>query len=162
MKTIRIRRKKNQTDYGKRLKLLKSGIPRIVFRKTNKYIIAQYTESKEAQDSVVFGLTSKELLKNGWPESAKGGLKSITASYLLGYLVGKKIVKDKLARPVIDFGLLRVLHKTKVYGFIKGLQEAGVEIKCDEKFLPEEDRLIGEHLKNKVDVEAIKKNIDKK
>ena len=62
MKTIKRRRKESKTDYLKRIKLLKSESPRVVFRKTNKYVIAQYVLSKGAQDKVVLGITSKKLL----------------------------------------------------------------------------------------------------
>lgn len=155
------RRRENKTDYLKRLKLLKSEKPRMVFRKTNKYIIAQYVESHEAQDKVVFGVNSKDLLKYGWDEKAKGSLKSVTASYLTGYLSGKKILKGKLETPIVDFGMIRVLHKTKVFAFIKGLNDAGVEIPSKEEAFPEENRLGGEHLKNKIDVSKIKANLDK-
>lgn len=161
MKVQKRRRRENKTDYLKRLKLLKSEKPRMVFRKTNKYIIAQYVESHEAQDKVVFGVNSKDLLKQGWDEKAKGSLKSVTASYLIGYFAGKKILKDKLETPIVDFGMIRVLHKTKVFAFIKGLNDAGVEVHSKEEAFPEENRLRGEHLKNKVDVSKIKSNLDK-
>ena len=59
MKTSKKRRKEAKTDYGKRIKLLKSSSPRIVFRKTNKYVIIQYVISKEAKDEIEFGITSK-------------------------------------------------------------------------------------------------------
>ncbi len=159
MKTIRRRRKECKTDYLHRLKLLKSGKPRVAFRKTNKYVIAQYVESHEAQDKVVFGINSKNLLKHGWPESAKGSLKSITASYLTGYLIGKEIQNKKLETPIVDFGMIRTLHKTKVYAFLKGLIDAGIEISCSEECFPEEERIKGEHMKNKIDVEKIKEKI---
>jgi large subunit ribosomal protein L18 len=156
MKTIRRRRKECKTDYATRLELLKSRRPRLVFRKTNKYVVAQYVESKEAQDKVVFGVSSKVLLKHGWPESAKGSLKSISASYLTGYFIGKEIEKKKLETPIIDLGMLRTLHKTKIYGFLKGMIDAGIEISCDESCFPEGERINGEHMKNKIDVEKIK------
>lgn len=158
-KTIRRRRKECKTDYLNRLKLLKSGKARVVFRKTNRYVIAQYVVSKEAQDKVVFGVSSKTLLKKGWSESAKGSLKSISASYLTGYLMGKEIGNKKLDTPIVDFGMIRTLHKTKVYAFLKGMIDAGVEVKCDEKCFPDESRIKGEHMKNKVDVEKIKGGI---
>jgi large subunit ribosomal protein L18 len=147
MKTQRRRRTENKTDYKKRMGLLKSGTPRIVFRKTNKYIISQYVISKEAQDSVKFGITSKELLKYGWPKKFEGSLKSIPASYMTGFLMGKQIIKNKLQSPIIDFGMIRVLHKTKLYAFIKGLIDSGIEIQCKEKAFPEEERISGENLK---------------
>ena len=56
MKTLKRRRRESKTDYGKRIKLLKGNTPRIVFRKTNKHIIAQYISSKEAQDKIEIGI----------------------------------------------------------------------------------------------------------
>jgi len=70
------RRRTKKTDYKARLALLKSGFPRLVVRKTNRYVIAQIVRSKEAQDAIVCSANSKELLKYGWPFS----LKSIPAS----------------------------------------------------------------------------------
>ena len=94
MMTLKRRRKEYKTDYKKRFALLKSGLPRIIFRKTNRYLIAQYVKSKEAQDAIVLGIDSKELLKYGWPE--KESIKSSPASYLTGYLFGKKSLLEKL------------------------------------------------------------------
>lgn len=122
-------------------------------------MIAQYVTSKEAQDKIEFGVTSKTLLKHGWPESAKGSLKSISASYLTGYLMAKEIQKKKLETPIVDFGMIKTLHKTKVYAFLKGMIDAGMEINCDEEHFPEENRINGEHMKNKVNVEEIKEKI---
>lgn len=162
MKTLKRRKKEHKTDYGKRFGLLKSGSPRLVFRKTNRYVISQYVISKEAQDKAVFGLDSRELMKYGWPENSKGGLKSITASYLIGYLAGKKILENKLEAPIMDLGMLRVLHKSKVYAFIKGLIDAGVKISCKKEAFPEESRIKGEHMKHKISFDKIKQEIDKK
>ena len=161
MRVPKRRRRENKTDYAKRLKLLKGNSPRIVFRRTNKYIIAQYVTSREAQDKIVFGLTSKELLIHGWPENAHGSLKSITASYLTGLLAGKKILREKLKAPIMDFGMHRTIHKTREFAFLKGLVDAGVELKTIEKTFPEESRIKGEHMKNKIPFAKIKENIKK-
>lgn len=155
------RRREAKTDYHKRLKLLKSEKPRLVFRRTNKYVIAQYVVSDEAKDKVVFGFSSSELLKHGWDKEAVSGLKNTTASYLLGYLMGKTIQKKKLEQPIIDFGMLQSLHKSRVYSFLKGVIDSGIAINCKEEAFPDESRIKGEHLKNKVDFEKIKSNIDK-
>ena len=61
-KSIRQRRLSGKTDYKARLALLKSGKPRLVVRKTNRYMIAQIISSDVAQDKVVLGLTSKDLI----------------------------------------------------------------------------------------------------
>ncbi|MBU4070269.1 MAG: 50S ribosomal protein L18 [Nanoarchaeota archaeon] len=147
MKTFKRRRRENKTDYGNRLKLLKSETPRIVFRKTNKYVILQYVVSEEARDKVIIGVTSKNLLKYGWPKEFEGSLKSIPAAYLTGLLIGKKILKEKLKTPIVDFGMIRPIHKTKIYGFLKGLIDSGIEIKHKAEIFPEEEKIKGKNLK---------------
>jgi len=147
MKTLKKRKAEHKTDYAKRIKLLKSELPRVVFRKTNRYVLAQYVTSDEAQDKIILGITSKVLLKHGWPEELRGSLKSIPASYLTGYLIGIQIIKKKLETPIIDFGMHRVLHKSKLHAFLKGLSDSGVKIKCKEEAFPEQDRIKGKHMK---------------
>ncbi len=158
MKTIKRRRKENKTDYLKKLKMLKSGKPRLVVRKTNRYVILQYVESNEAQDRVVLGLTSKILLKHGWVESKKGSLKSLAAAYLAGFAMGKKIVKKKLETPIIDLGMVRNVHKSRIYGVVKGLVEAGVKIKHNAKVFPEDEKL--KDIEG-IEIEKIKSGIEK-
>ncbi len=163
MKVMKRRRMENKTDYSKRLNLLKGGIPRIVFRKTNKYIISQYVESSEAQDRIEIEVNSKKLLTKGWPEKFKGSLKSIPASYLTGYSMGLEIKKKKKKEPIVDLGMIRVLHKSKVYGFLKGLKDSGINIKCDEEFFPEDDKIVGKNLKEDFSKQfkEIKSNLEK-
>jgi len=141
------------------LKLLKSGKPRVVFRKSNRYVIAQYVVSHEAKDKIVFGVSSKMLLKHGWPEKCQGSLKSIPASYLTGYLIGKQIISKKVEEPIVDFGMIRTLHKTKVFGFLKGLIDSGIKASCKENFFPSEDRIMGKHLKCQINLNEIRANI---
>ena len=161
MKTLKRRKREHKTDYGIRLKLLKSGKARVVFRKTNKYVLAQYISSIHAQDKIVFEASSKELLKHGWPKEAAGSLKNISASYLTGLLIGKKIEKAKVEKPIIDFGMLRVLHKSKLYAFIKGVTDAGVEISCNEEAFPSDNRIQGKHLKKQIPFDQIKSSVEK-
>lgn len=159
IKTIKRRRKENKTDYLRRLKLLKSRKPRIVFRKTNRYIIVQYVTSKEAQDKIEFGVNSKILLKYGWPKD--GSLKTVPASYFLGYYLGRRIIKEKYETPIIDFGMIQAIHKNKTYSFIKGLIDSGLKISCKKEDFPSEERIKGEHLKNKIPFSEIKMKLEK-
>ena len=161
MKTIKRRRKESKTNYLKRLKLLKSNSPRISFRRTNRYLIAQYIVSKEAQDEVIIGMDSKKLIKYGWPEKAGGSLKSIPAAYLLGFLIGKRINDKKLKKPILDLGMIKTIHRSRVYAFIEGLIDAGLDIKCDKDFFPSKERIEGKHMKNKIPFEEIKSKIEK-
>jgi len=41
----------------------------------------------------------------------------------------------------------RAVHKTKIYAFIKGLIDSGVKIKHKKETFPEENRIIGKHMK---------------
>ena len=161
-KTVKKRRRQNRTDYLNRLNLLKSEKPRLVFRKTNKLIISQYVTSEDAQDKIVFGITSKKLLSFGWPENMKGSLKSIPAAYLTGYLIGKEILKKKLKNPIVDFGMYRTLHKTKLFAFLKGAIDSGIKINCSEETFPEEERIVGSKLSKdfQKEFEKIKSKID--
>ena len=147
MKVDKRRRREGKTDYASRIALLKGETPRVVFRKTNRYIIAEYVTSKAAQDKIEIGFTSKKLKNFGWPAEFEGSLKSVPASYLTGFLMGKEIAKAKLKTPIIDLGMMRVIGKSKAFAFIKGLVDAGIKIKCDEENFPEEDRLSGKNLK---------------
>lgn len=164
MKVQKRRRREKKTDYLKRLKLLKSGKPRVIFRRTNSYIISQYIESKEAKDKIIMSIDSRKLIDYGWPKEFKGSLKSIPASYLTGYLIGKQIKTKNLETPILDIGMVQALHKTKVYAFIKGLIDSGLEISCKEEAFPEQERIEGKNLKSDFSnkFNEIKSQIDKK
>lgn len=164
MKTQKRRRIEHKTDYKKRTNILKGEKPRITFRKTDRYIIAQYIKSEESKDKVVFGLTSKDLLEYGWPKEFSGSLKSIPASYLTGYLFGKKIKEKKLADGIVDLGMTRKIHKSKPFAFIKGLIDAGTKIECKKEVFPEDKRIKGENLKENFSkhFDKIKLNIEGK
>ena len=155
------RRTRGKTDYKARIKLLKSRKGRIIFRKTNKYIIGQYIKSKEAKDYVVLGVTSKNLLNYGWPESSKGSLKSLPACYLTGFLLGNKILDKDEKEGIFDLGLLRSIPKSRAYAFLKGVSDSGVKIKVGEKMFPQEGR-IKKISWAEIDFNKIKKNIEGK
>jgi len=138
-RTIRRRRKEGKTDYKARIGLLKSGKPRAIVRKTNRYIIGQIIVSDVAQDQVVTGVNSKELLSMGWPEKLQGSLKSLAACYLTGFLLGTKSKKIKEA--IIDFGLQRNIKKARIFAFVKGLVDAGIKVPHGEESLPSEEDL---------------------
>jgi large subunit ribosomal protein L18 len=147
MKTLKRRRKESKTDYGIRKNLLKSNRPRIIFRKSNRYLVAQYALSTNAQDKTLFSISSKELLSHGWPEEKKGSLKTLPAAYLTGMLFGKRILKEKGADPILDIGMRRSVNQNRIFAFIKGLIDAGVKIKSKEEAFPSSERIQGKHLK---------------
>jgi len=146
MKINKRRRLENKTNYNRRLGLLKSNSLRLVIRKTNKYLILQVIESKDSEDKVLYCASTKDLLKLGWPEAKAGSLKSITASYLAGLLLGKK-AKDVKGRLVLDLGLIPNTKGSRVYAAVKGIADAGIKINYDEKVIPPKESIEGKNNK---------------
>ncbi len=140
MKLAKIRRIKNKTNYKKRLILLKGNSPRLAVRKTNKYIILQIIKSENAQDKILYSATTKELLEKGWPESKKGSLKSLAASYLGGLMLGKKAAALK-ERIVLDTGLIPSTKGSRIYAVVKGIADAGMNIAYDKKVIPSKEKI---------------------
>jgi large subunit ribosomal protein L18 len=142
LRTQKRRRRECKTDYKARRIMLVSGLPRIVVRRTNKYFILQAVESHEAQDKVLMTVTSKELLKNGWDKKRSGSLKGISAGYLTGILMAKKLKKGKY---IVDLGMARTLKGGRMFAVIAGLVEGGLDIPHNSEVFPSEERLMGEH-----------------
>lgn len=155
------RRRKKKTDYKARLAFLKSGLPRLVVRKTNRYIIAHVVESKEAQDYTLAYVNSKELKKFGWPLS----FKNLAASYLTGFLLAKKFIKKygkQDQKLILDIGLQRSTKGSRIYACVQGMLEGGVEVLCKKEMLPG-TRVAMEYKNKKIKeiLEEVKKEIEK-
>ena len=146
-KTKLKRRRQGITNYGKRLELLKGEKPRAVIRISNKKIVAQIIEYIPKGDKTIINTTSMELKKYGY----KGHNGNKTASYLTGYLCGKKAVKKGIKEANPDIGLKTPVHKSNVFAAIQGLIDSGLEMNYDKKAMPE--------IK---ETEAIKTEINKK
>lgn len=138
------RRRECKTNYHLRIKLLKAGKPRLVIRKTNKYIIAQIVKSEEAKDFTITYVNSKELKKLGW----NYGFKNLPAAYLTGFLIAKKAEKQKIKEAIVDIGLQRSIKGSRIYAVVKGAIDGGLKIPCSEEMFNEE-RIKGKHLKIK-------------
>jgi large subunit ribosomal protein L18 len=134
------RRRQAKTNYLRRKRLLEGGNPRIVIRKTNKYIILQYVETKIAQDNVKVTISSRELLKNGWPKDKEGSLKNLAAAYLTGLLFGKKIAEEK-GEAIVDFGLIRSTKGSRVYAALKGIVDSGAKVAHNKEMFPEQEKI---------------------
>ena len=159
MRVNKKRRRQGKTNYSKRLKTLTGNIPRIVVRKSNRYLTAQDIESKESQDKIIIGVNSKDLLEYDWPKEQAGSLKSVPAAYLTGVLLGKKMKDLGKENGILDIGLERTKKKGRIYSVLKGVLDSGIKINHKKEILPDEKRISGEHLKNKIDIKEIKKKI---
>ncbi len=139
-RTLKRRRKEGKTDYRSRIEILKAGVPRLAVRKTNKYLIAEIIESDSAQDRIILGASSKELLKEGWPKEKAGSLKSKPASYLTGLILAKK--SEKKIKCILDIGLQRNSARGRIYSLLKGVIDGGIEVAHSEKALPGEEEIV--------------------
>jgi len=133
------RRREGLTDYRKRLKLVKSGLPRLVIRKTNRYIIVQVIKSKMGGDETLITVTSKKLAEYGW----KASFKNTPAAYLTGLLAGMLAKKKGVEKAIVDIGLHRAVKGSKVFAAVKGFIDAGLEVPAGEEIFPDEDRIKG-------------------
>ena len=138
MRSVRRRRLERKTDYKARFGLLKSGKSRLVVRKTNRYVIAQIVKSDIAKDKVLLGMSTKDLLSLGWPKEKQGSLKSLAACYSIGFLIGQKAKTLKETDLILDMGMHRNTHKSRIYAVLKGAIDAGITIPVSEQSLPEE------------------------
>lgn len=130
------RRITGETDYSRRLKLLKSRMPRLVIRKTNKRLIAQVVEFNEKGDRVVCQVDSKMLKKFGWPSKVNA-----PTAYLTGLLIAKgcrikKCVPDIKGTPS---------KGAVLFAALKGAHDGGMDIPYGENKILEE-RIRGEHI----------------
>src|SRR3970282_958035 len=82
------RRREGRTDYRHRSRLLRSGKPRAVVRKTLEQTIVPIGEPAKVGDTVLAAATSRDLVKQGWG----AGTGNVPAAYLTGYLAGRRAV----------------------------------------------------------------------
>lgn len=136
------RRREGKTNYKKRLGLLKSSLHRLVVRRTNKYVIAQFIEFKPEGDRTKVQVNSKELEKFGW----KHGKKNLPAAYLTGLLAGVKAKQKRIDKAVLDIGFAMPMHKGWWASALKGSLDAGVEIKAGKEAKLPEERINGKHI----------------
>lgn len=136
------RRKEGKTNYAKRLNLLKSGLPRLVARRTNKHVIVQVVEFEPKGDKTLVHVNSKQLEKMGWT----AGKKSIPAAYLTGLLAGTKAKEKGVKEAVLDIGFAMPHHKGWWASTLKGFQEAGPMVKAGEEIMPPPEMISGKHI----------------
>jgi len=142
IKVLQYRRKREgRTDYKKRLKMLVSGIPRLVIRQTNKNIIVQVVDYADNGDKVIVTCNSTELHKLGW-KHATGNL---PAAYLTGMLAAQKAKKKNVKKAIVDFGL-QLKSSSRLYAAVKGAKDNGLDIPASEEVFPSADRLSGKHI----------------
>jgi large subunit ribosomal protein L18 len=135
-------RRKEKTDYKRRLTLLKSGITRLVPRFSSNNLTVQLINYDPKGDIIVGSSSTQNLVKLGW----KASRTNTTASYLVGYMLGKKC-SSKVKEAILDMGKKRPVVQSKIYAVVKGMIDAGIKVLADEAVLPKIERIKGDHIK---------------
>lgn len=137
------RRRKQKTDYKKRRALVLSRLPRMITRPSNKNITVQIVEATTTGDRVLASAYSKELIKKfGW----QGGCGNLPTAYLTGFLAGSRSIQKGVKRAILDIGLKKATKGSRLFAALKGGIDAGLDIPHSETMLPEEPRIIGQHI----------------
>lgn len=139
-KLMRARRRRALTNYKKRIALLKSGLARVVVRKSNRAISMQIAEYGSGGDRILQSVNSKELKAFGWEPRG-----NTPTAYLTGLLLAKKAkgsMKDR--RLVLDMGLYRPVKGSVIFAAAKGSVDGGINIVSNIEF--DAKRLSGAHI----------------
>lgn len=135
------RRREQKTDYNKRLALLKSGRPRLIVRKTNRYIQVQLAQFNLSGDAVIVNVSSKKLAEFGFP-----GKNNTPSAYLTGLLAGKIALGKGAKEFVLDIGRHSPTTGSVVFAAAKGAIDAGLKAEYSEEKYPSEERIAGKHI----------------
>ena len=160
-RSIFSRRLSGQTDYHRRLKLLRGKKPRAVVRVSNTRVTCQMVNWSAGGDIVMASVTGSDLAKKyGWPNDLSQ--KSVPACYLAGFAQGKEAISKGCTDAVHDIGLAGSTPGGRVFSALKGMIDAGMEIPHSDEILPEDDRLNGTHISDKINaaVETTKSKIE--
>ena len=126
------RRKAGLTDYRRRLRLLRSQQPRAVVRISNTRTSCQLVTWAAEGDKVALNVTGNDLVKKfSWPDNMSK--KSVPASYLVGYALGKAALAAGHEDAVLDIGLAQA-HLVVVFCCTPGMVEAGLNVPTAKKF----------------------------
>jgi LSU ribosomal protein L18P len=136
------RRREGRTDYHQRLRLLKSGDPRLAARTSNSHVRAQLITPGPNGDITHVSATSEELDDYGW-EAPTG---NVPSAYLTGFLLGSRAVEAGHSEAVLDIGLNTATPGNKVFSVQEGAIDAGLEIPHSDDVLADWSRNRGEHI----------------
>lgn len=148
------RLREEKTNYKRRYRMLVGKNDFISVNITNENTSVQILTPQMSGDSVIASAHSRFLVSKGW----KGSRKSISAAYVTGYLAGKRAKAKGAKEAILYIGTKK--YTDRVAAALKGVIDAGLEVPADHETFPSDDRINGEHLKVKNDVNQMKQAID--
>lgn len=121
---------------------------------SNENTLVQIHKPEMTGDKVIAFAHSRYLVSKGW----KGSRKNIPAAYLTGYIAGKKALGKGAKNAILYSGTKK--YTQRMAAALKGVVDAGLEIPANSETFPPEQRIKGEHLSVKNDINQIKSTID--
>ena len=155
------RRRNGETDYRRRMRMLRGGSVRAVVRVSNTQTICQLVDYQSGGDEILVSIDGRTLVdKFKWPMDASR--KSVPASYLTGFAMGKAALAAGHDEAVLDIGLAASSSGNRAFSALKGMVDAGLEIPHGEDVLPDDNRVSGAHIDESIAkaVESTKKAIE--
>lgn len=127
------RRRKNLTNYSKRLALLKSNISRMVVRKSSKAVLVEFILFDPKGDKTIVSVHSNKLKEYGWSPRC-----NTPSAYLCGLVAGKLAKQKGIEKFVLDIGMQTPSKGSVVFAAAKGALDAGLQTNIDSKMIDEE------------------------
>jgi large subunit ribosomal protein L18 len=128
---------------------------------TNTQVICQLVGYEMDGDKILATSSGSNLVSDyKWPK--KASRKSVPACYLAGLVLAKQATAAGHDSAVLDIGLAAASKGNRVFAALKGMVDGGLEIPHGEDILPDEERLSGSHISDKMSksVAASKKAIE--
>ena len=127
------RRRKNLTNYAKRLALVKGNVPRLVVRKSSKGVLVQFVNYSAKGDTVLSSVHSRMLTNYGWAPRCNA-----PTAYLCGLLAGRMAAKKGATDFILDVGMQTPSRGATIFAALKGAQDAKLSTNYGEEMIPAE------------------------
>jgi large subunit ribosomal protein L18 len=130
----------DKTNYRKRAAILIGRHSFVTVKVSDQNVAAQVLKPTPTGDIVISSAHSRELAKQGW----KGALNNLPACYLTGMLLAKKTLGKGLDNAVLYIG--KDHFTSRVAACMKGIVDGGISMPISDESLPEQQRIIGQHI----------------
>lgn len=131
-KVLKRRRREGRTNYQKRLGMVKSGLPRMVVRRSNRYVTVQFINFDPLGDRTLLNVTGPTLAKKfNW--QAK---RNVWSAYLTGLYAGTLAKKAGVSDFILDSGMYTASAGNIVFAALKGALDSGLKTNFEEDKIP--------------------------
>ena len=127
------RRRKNLTNYAKRLALVKGDAPRMVVRKSSKGVLVQFIEYSLEGDKMLSSVRSNGLSQYGWSPRCNA-----PTAYLCGMRSAKIAAKKGAKAFNLDIGMQTPSKGSLLFAALRGAIDAGLTTNYTDEMITEE------------------------